>query len=88
MSPARQFAAGMPVVADAKVWPATRLSCCPWQPPCPVVVQVTAFGGDRRAGIDRTLHRISAIINRDGDVVGLTCRVGRTIPGEALPALL
>eukprot|EP00891_Asterochloris_glomerata_P001828 jgi/Astpho2/1828/e_gw1.00038.58.1_t len=48
-----------------------------------VLSQVTAFGGDRRAGIDRTLHRISAIINRDGDVVGLTCRVGRTIPGSA-----
>ncbi len=32
------------------------------------------FGGDNRAGIERTLHRISAIRNRSGAVVGLTCR--------------
>ena len=41
------------------------------------------FGGDNRAGIDRTLHRISAIRNRAGVVVGLTCRVGRSIAGSA-----
>ena len=39
------------------------------------------FGGDNRAGIERTLHRISAIRNRTGDVVGLTCRVGRAVFG-------
>ncbi len=39
------------------------------------------FGGDNRAGIERTLHRISAIRNRRGAVVGLTLRVGRAIPG-------
>jgi stage III sporulation protein SpoIIIAA len=39
------------------------------------------FGGDNRAGIERTLHRISAIRNRSGDVVGLTCRVGRAVFG-------
>ena len=41
------------------------------------------FGGDNRAGIDRTLHRISCIRNRNGKVVGLTCRVGRAIKGSA-----
>lgn len=41
------------------------------------------FGGDNRAGIDSTLHRISAIRNRAGKVVGLTCRVGRAIQGSA-----
>ncbi|KAE8794682.1 putative protein ycf45 [Hordeum vulgare] len=41
------------------------------------------FGGDNRAGISRTLHRISAISNRQGDIVGLTCRVGRAVPGSA-----
>ncbi len=39
------------------------------------------FGGDNRAGIERTLHRISAIRNRQGDIIGLTCRVGRAIHG-------
>jgi stage III sporulation protein SpoIIIAA len=40
-----------------------------------------AFTSDNRAGIERTLHRISAIRNRSGDIVGLTCRVGRAIFG-------
>ena len=39
------------------------------------------FGGDNRAGIERTLHRISAIRNRRGDIIGLTCRVGRAVFG-------
>ncbi len=39
------------------------------------------FGQDHRAGIERTLHRISAICNRQGTVVGLTCRVGRAVEG-------
>ncbi|MEB3331315.1 MAG: AAA family ATPase [Synechococcaceae cyanobacterium] len=39
------------------------------------------FGRDNRAGIERTLHRISAIRNRSGEVVGLTCRVGRAVYG-------
>lgn len=46
-----------------------------------VVDRVGAFGGDNRAGIERTLHRISAIRSRTGRVVGLTCRVGRAIQG-------
>ena len=45
------------------------------------VQQIGAFGADNRAGIERTLHRISAIRNRNGAVVGLTCRVGRAVSG-------
>ena len=46
-----------------------------------VVARIGQFGGDNRAGIERTLHRISAIRNRQGEVVGLTCRVGRAVFG-------
>ncbi len=46
-----------------------------------VVARVGEFGDDNRAGIPRTLHRISAIRNRQGRVVGLTCRVGRSVLG-------
>jgi stage III sporulation protein SpoIIIAA len=46
-----------------------------------VVDRVGDFGQDNRAGIERTLHRISAIRNRKGDVIGLTCRVGRAVYG-------
>lgn len=46
-----------------------------------VVSRVGDFDADNRAGIERTLHRISAIRNRRGHVVGLTCRVGRAVYG-------
>jgi len=46
-----------------------------------VVSRIGAFGGDNRAGIERTLHRISAIRNRTGEIIGLTCRVGRAVYG-------
>ncbi|MGD2178284.1 MAG: R3H domain-containing nucleic acid-binding protein [Anaerolineae bacterium] len=46
-----------------------------------VVDRVGEFDEDNRAGIARTLHRIGAIRNRKGDVVGLTCRVGRAVYG-------
>ena len=46
-----------------------------------VIARVGEFGGDNRAGIERTLHRISAIRNRRGRVVGLTCRIGRAVYG-------
>jgi stage III sporulation protein SpoIIIAA len=46
-----------------------------------VVSRVSSFGDDNRAGIERTLHRISAIRNRKGRIVGLTCRVGRAVFG-------
>jgi stage III sporulation protein SpoIIIAA len=42
---------------------------------------IGTFGTDNRAGIERTLHRISAIRNRHGKVIGLTCRVGRALEG-------
>ncbi|OWM81465.1 hypothetical protein CDL15_Pgr007503 [Punica granatum] len=45
--------------------------------------QVGDFAVDNRAGISRTLHRISAIRNRKGTIIGLTCRVGRAISGSA-----
>jgi stage III sporulation protein SpoIIIAA len=46
-----------------------------------VIARIGAFGEDNRAGIPRTLHRISAIRNRSGKVIGLTCRVGRAVLG-------
>ncbi len=46
-----------------------------------VVDRIGDFTEDNRAGITRTLHRISAIRNRKGDIVGLTCRVGRAVYG-------
>jgi len=46
-----------------------------------VVSRVGEFTGDNRAGIERTLHRISAIRNRNGRIIGLTCRVGRAVFG-------
>ena len=46
-----------------------------------VMDRIGDFGEDNRAGIERTLHRISAIRNRKGKVVGITCRVGRAIFG-------
>jgi len=46
-----------------------------------VTSQIGAFGDDNRAGIERTLHRISAIRNRQGRIVGLTCRLGRAVFG-------
>ena len=46
-----------------------------------VIEQLGCFGGDNRAGIERTLHRISALRNRAGEVIGLTCRVGRAVFG-------
>lgn len=50
---------------------------------CFCLPQVGEFGGDNRAGIDATLHRISCMRNRSGRIVGLTCRVGRAIKGSA-----
>ncbi|XP_031284178.1 uncharacterized protein ycf45-like isoform X2 [Pistacia vera] len=58
---------------------------------CPITVQdlehatsqVGDFAIDNRAGISRTLHRISAIRNRKGAIIGLTCRVGRAVSGSA-----
>ncbi len=46
-----------------------------------VVNRVGSFTGDNRSGIERTLHRISAIRNRKGDIIGMTCRIGRAMFG-------
>jgi stage III sporulation protein SpoIIIAA len=46
-----------------------------------VIEHIGTFGDDNRAGIERTLHRISAIRNRNGKIVGLTCRIGRAVYG-------
>ncbi len=48
-----------------------------------VMERVSDFGDDNRAGVERTLHRISAIRNRRGEVIGVTCRVGRAVQGSA-----
>jgi len=50
-----------------------------------VVAAVGSFNTDNRAGLEGTLHRVSAIRNRAGAVVGLTLRVGRTVTGTAAP---
>ena len=46
-----------------------------------VISNIGPFGEDNRAGIERTLHRISAMRNRSGKIVGLTLRVGRAVYG-------
>ncbi len=43
--------------------------------------RLSAFGSDNRAGIEQTLHRVSALRNRAGKIIGLTCRVGRAVVG-------
>jgi len=48
-----------------------------------VVSRIGVFGEDNRAGIERTLHRISAIRNRAGDIIGLSCRLGRAVLGNS-----
>lgn len=48
-----------------------------------VVSRLGTFGSDNRAGMEATLHRISAIRNRAGNIIGLTCRVGRAVYGTA-----
>ncbi len=46
-----------------------------------ITERIGTFDADNRAGMERTLHRISAIRNRRGTIVGLTCRVGRAVYG-------
>ncbi len=48
-----------------------------------ITKSISEFDADNRAGIERTLHRISAIRNRHNDVVGLTCRIGRAVYGTS-----
>jgi len=46
-----------------------------------IISQIGDFDLDNRAGMERTLHRISAVRNRKGKIIGLTCRVGRAVFG-------
>lgn len=50
-----------------------------------VMSHIGAFSGDNRAGIPETLHRISAMRNRQGTVIGLTCRIGKAVTGTITP---
>jgi stage III sporulation protein SpoIIIAA len=52
-----------------------------WQDLDYTTKRVSKFSDDNRAGIERTLHRISCIRNRQFIINGLTCRVGRAIFG-------
>ena len=70
--PEVRFPEGAEYLSDALITVADLQAC---------VDQIGEFSGDNRAGIERTLHRISAMRNRSGQVVGLTCRVGRAIFG-------
>jgi len=45
------------------------------------ISRISPFTSDNRAGIERTLHRLSAIRNRQGRIIGLTCRAGRAVLG-------
>jgi stage III sporulation protein AA len=46
-----------------------------------VISRLSSFSGDNRAGLEGTLHRISAIRNRRGEIIGLTFRIGRAVYG-------
>ena len=70
--PEARFLSGADYLSDQVVTKADLQYC---------IDRVGFFGGDNRAGIEKTLHRISAIRNRSGDVIGLTCRVGRAVFG-------
>ncbi|MFB6259763.1 MAG: AAA family ATPase, partial [Thiohalorhabdaceae bacterium] len=50
-----------------------------------IVAAVGEFTADNRAGIEGTLHRISAMRNRRGEIIGLTLRVGRAVLGTVEP---
>jgi len=52
-----------------------------WQDLDFILKRLGKFSGDNRAGIEKTLHRISSIRNRQGNVIGLTCRIGRALFG-------
>ncbi|MBE7382712.1 MAG: AAA family ATPase [Leptolyngbya sp. SIO1E4] len=70
--PEARFPAGAEYLSETVVSQADLDAC---------IERVGYFGGDNRAGIEQTLHRISAIRNRSGNIIGLTCRVGRAVFG-------
>ena len=53
-----------------------------WQDLDFTIKKIGKFSNDNRAGIEKTLHRISAIKNRTGNIIGLTCRIGRAVFGN------
>nr|WCH56350.1 hypothetical protein [Hypnea sp.] len=70
--PEARFPKGPEYLSDRTIsW--QDLDCC--------IKRVGNFSGDNRSGIERTLHRISSIRNRNGNIIGLTCRVGRAVFG-------
>lgn len=71
-SPEARFSDRVTYIRDEPVTKAEIQHC---------IERVGMFSADNRAGIERTLHRISAIRNRTGDIIGLTCRIGRAIFG-------
>jgi len=52
-----------------------------WQDIEYITKRISKFSNDNRAGIERTLHRISCIRNRQFLITGLTCRIGRAVFG-------
>ena len=70
--PEARFPSGDVALADQEIT---------WEDLENVVARLGDFGGDNRAGIERTLHRFSAIRNRKGRIVGITCRMGRAVMG-------
>jgi stage III sporulation protein SpoIIIAA len=70
--PEARFSDGAEYLSDVSVTRADLQHC---------VDRLGLFSGDNRAGIERTLHRISCMRNRTGEIVGLTCRVGRAVYG-------
>lgn len=63
-------------------YPSSSYPQVTWEDLAAAEQAVGTFGGDNRAGVQGTLHRISAIRNRKGTVIGLTCRVGRAVTGH------
>lgn len=70
--PAARYLSGEVALAETKLTAADIQA---------VVSGLREFDSDNRSGIERTLHRISAIRNRQGKIIGLTCRVGRAVYG-------
>ena len=72
--------------AHSALTPAYQSSLCAvqitWEDLKAAEQAVGDFGSDNRAGVQGTLHRISAMRSRKGTVVGLTCRVGRAVTGH------
>jgi len=70
--PEARFTDGAEYLSDVLITKAELEDC---------VDRLGSFSGDNRAGIERTLHRISCMRNRTGEIIGLTCRVGRAVYG-------